>query len=383
MALERSQQRRKRLTAHRPTKAEIDLPAFKANMSNVKRIAKDSTLLAVIKTNAYGHGIVPVSHAAIQAGAARLGVTTVEEGALLRECGINVPIHILSLLSPVQAKDVVRYKLTASVSSYALAHALSEAAVKYRRSVPVHLKIDTGLHRFGVVPHEAVTFCEACYGLPGLHWEGIYTHFSQADEGNWRITEQAFARFTDVVLKLARRGFTFSLHHVGGSTIAIERPDMHLDMVRPGIALFGYHPSRRHQKLVTLKRVMTLKSELLAVRKLPPNTPIGYGGRYVTASHAKIGVIPIGHGDGFQRALSNKGEVLIRGQRAKIVGTISLDQTFVDVTHIPHVTAGDEVVLIGKQAGDAISARDVADWNDTVVDEVISSLSDRIPRRYV
>ncbi|WP_373895546.1 alanine racemase [Virgibacillus sp. CBA3643] len=372
------------LAAYHPTTAEINLAAFHQNIRNFKRIVYKSMLMAVIKTNAYGHGTVQIGKEAVRAGADRLGVTTVEEGALLRGNGINVPIHVLNSITPEQAADVVHYDLIASVFSYRLAEAISEAATQQQKTISVHLKVDTGLHRFGLESHEVIPFCERAYNLPGLRWEGIYTHFSSADEGDEETTEKQFDLFLDVVDKLDNQGFTFPIRHVGGSTIAIERPDLHLEMVRPGVALFGYHPApTRQQDMIPLKHVMTLRSKLIHVRALAPNTPVGYGGSYVTTEHEKIAVVPIGHGDGYSRALSNKGAMLVRGHRAKIVGTISLDQTLIDVTNIPDVAEGDEVVLIGKQGTDEISAYDVTDWMDSIVDEVVSSLTERIRRVYV
>ncbi|MGY0692048.1 alanine racemase [Virgibacillus sp. FSP13] len=371
------------LVSQSPTVAVVDLAAFKENIRTISEHTNHCLLLAVIKTNAYGHGIVPIGRAAINAGAERLGVTAVEEGAMLRENGIDVPIHILSSVTPDRAADVVRYGLTASISNQKLANAISEEAIKQHKITPVHLKMDTGLHRFGVDPMNMVDFCRSCYHLPGLQWEGVYTHFSSADEADWVTTEQQFMLFNNTMTDLKSHGYDFPLHHVGGSTIAIERNDMLLDMVRPGIALFGYPPALRQRDTITLKPVMTLKSKLLHVRKLSPNTPVGYGGSYITSTTEKIAIVPIGHGDGYQRALSNRGEMLVRGKRAPIVGTISLDQTLIDVTSIPDVCEGDEVVLLGKQGDEEINAREIAGWMNSIVDEVLSGLMERIRREYV
>ncbi len=371
------------LVSQSPTVAEIDVTAFKENIRTLKAHIKHCLLLAVIKTNAYGHGIVPIGQAAIDAGAERLGVTAVEEGAMLRENGIDVPIHILSSVTADRAADIVYYGLTASISDQKLAHAISEEAIKQHTTASVHLKMNTGLQRFGIDPMNMVDFCQSCYHLPGLQWEGIYTHFSSADEADWVTTKQQFTLFENTVMNLERYGYDFPLHHVGGSTIAIERNDMLLDMVRPGIALFGYPPAPRQCDMITLQPVMTLKSRLLHVRKLPPNTPVGYGGSYVTSTREKIAIVPIGHGDGYQRALSNRGEMLVRGKRAPIVGTISLDQTLIDVTNIPDVREGDEVVLLGKQGDEEINAREIAGWMNSIVDEVLSGLMERIRRKYM
>ncbi|WP_240508078.1 alanine racemase [Virgibacillus indicus] len=374
---------RSEISSQGPTIAEIDLSAFKENVKTLKLTAKKSMLLAVIKTNAYGHGVVPIGLAAVEAGAERLGVTTVKEGALLRENDISVPVHLLSAVMPEQADEIAAKNLTASVSSKELAVALSRAAVKKGNSISVHLKIDTGLHRFGIEPDEAIAFCQSCYHLPNLHWEGIYTHFSSADEADWETTEKQYKLFMRTVSKLADQGFFFPIYHVGGSTITIERSDMHLDIVRPGIALFGYQPDARQEKIISVKPVMKLKSKILHIKELPPKTPVGYGGEYVTETTKKIAVVPIGHGDGYQRALSNKGEMLVGGKRAKIIGTISLDQTLIDITNIPNVKVGDEVVLLGSQGDEMISARDIAGWMDSIVDEVLAGLMERVRRVYV
>ncbi|MEW9677565.1 alanine racemase [Lentibacillus sp. L22] len=369
--------------SYHPTIAEININAFKENLTKLKQIAKNSNLLAVIKTDGYGHGIVPIGHAAVQAGADRLGITTVAEGALLRESGVKNPIQLLSAITPEQAGAVVANQLTASISSSQIAIAISNEAKKQGTTAAVHLKIDTGLHRFGVNPEQAVAVCRSCFSLPGLYWEGIYTHFSCADEGDWQTTNQQFHLFTTTVSDLDKHGFHFPLHHVAGSTITMKRNDWHLDMVRPGIALFGYHPDRRQQNILPLKPVLTLKSKILQVRELPPHTPVGYGGEYVTKTTEKIAVVPIGHGDGYQRILSNKGEMLVKGNRAGIVGTISLDQTLINVTGISDVNEGDEVVIIGEQGDDDIPAYEIADWMNSIVDEVLASLMERIPRVYI
>ncbi|MFD1851120.1 alanine racemase [Oceanobacillus bengalensis] len=366
-----------------PTVAEISLKAFHHNVEAIKRLVGNRILLAVIKTNAYGHGIMQVAKEAINAGAERLGVTTIKEGMLLRQSGISVPIHLLSPISPSQVDVVVFYQLIASISSREVAQALSKVATRYGNNATVHLKINTGLQRFGIEPNEAKEFCERCFSLPGLRWEGIYTHFSSADEGNWKTTEKQFQLYMDTVNRLNASGYVFSLHHVGASTIAIERKDMHLDMVRPGISLFGYPPAARQNNKISLQPVMCLKTKLVQVRTLPPNTKVGYGGEYITKTTEKIGILPIGHGDGFKRGLSNNGKVIVKGQKVDIIGTISLDQTFINVSQVPGVMVGDEVTLIGMQGNEVISAKDVADWLNSNVDEVLSSFMDRVRRVYI
>ncbi|RLL47779.1 alanine racemase [Oceanobacillus piezotolerans] len=366
------------------TIAEINLTTFRKNIKAIKHVLKQGTLImAVIKTDAYGHGIIPIAQEAVRAGANRIGVTTVEEGVKLRKNGLLLPIHILSSIIPDQASDVVNYNLIAQVSTEDVAKALSTEAERVGKEATVHLKIDTGLHRFGMNPNETLPFCKKYYSLSGLCWEGIYTHFSSADEGEWNTTEQQYRLFMNTVAQLEEAGYTFPIKHVGASTIAIEREDMHLDMVRPGIALFGYHPSLRQEKQIMLEPVMSLKSKLIHLKTLAPNTKVGYGGKYSTTKTEQIGIISIGHGDGYKRGLSNIGKVIVNGKEANIIGTISLDQTLINVTEIPNLTIGDEVILIGKQGEKRISARDIANWLDSNVDEVLASIMVRVLRVYI
>lgn len=370
------------LAAYRPTIVEIDMNAFQHNVKQFKKLAQDVLLLAVVKTNAYGHGVLRMGEKAIEAGAERLGVTTVEEGVYLRTNGIAHPVHLLSTVSSEQVADIVKYNLIPSVSGAQFLQILNEEAVKAEKIISVHLKIDVGLHRFGMLPDEALSFCENHASLPGINFEGIYTHFSEADEGRWDVTDYQYSLFRQTVDELEEAGYHFSITHVGASTIALERPDMFCDMIRPGIALFGYTPEVRQENILSLQSVLQLKSAVLRVRTIPKNSGVGYGASFRADKERKIAIVPIGHGDGYSRALSNKGEVLVRGRRAPIIGTISLDQTFIDVTDIPNVTEGDEVVLIGKQGNDWISARDVAFWMDSIVDEVLAGILERVRRVY-
>lgn len=372
----------KSLSSRYPTVADVSLKTFRNNIKEVKSYARDVKILGVVKTNAYGHGLVEMSKAAIEAGVDRLGTTSVEEGKLLRDNGVNLPIQLLCSIIPEQAEDIVQYDLTASVSTEVFMHRLSEEAVKQEKDAFVHLKIDTGLHRFGVQPEEASKFCERCYHLPNIKWEGIYTHFSDADEGNWKKTEHQYFLFMQTINDLEAKGYSFPIHHVGGSTITIERPDMYLDMIRPGVLLYGYPPDKRQQDKIKVNPVLKLSTKILQIRTLKQGTPVGYGGSYVTKGEETLAVLPIGHGDGYQRALSNRAEVLVKGKRAEVVGTISLDQTIINITNIPNVEIGEEVVLIGEMGGDVITGQDVAGWMDSIVDEVLASLMDRIPRKY-
>jgi alanine racemase len=366
-----------------PTYAEINLSAFHSNVKALKaHITEKCKLLAVVKTDAYGHGIVPIAKEAVKAGADRLGVTTVNEGILLREAGINLPIQLLSPIGDGAYELAVHHDLIASVSSVEDAEALQAAALEQNKEALVHLKINTGLNRFGIEPEEASDFCESCYDLEGIRWEGIYTHFSHADEGDWKRTATQFHIFQSVVKTLENKGFSFPIHHVGGSTIALEKEKMHLDMVRPGIALFGYPPAKRQDGILPLKRVMTVRTKLIAIRDIREHQLVGYGGIYESPSVERIGIIQVGLGDGYKMALSNNGEVLIKGKRASVIGSISLDQSFIQLTHIPGVSYQDRVTILGEDGKESISARDIATWIQSNTDEVLASFTSRIRRVY-
>ena len=336
-------------------------------------------MLAVLKTNAYGHGLLLAAKAAVAADADRIGVTTVEEGIELRKNGIQIPIHLLSPPPVEAAEAIVQFQLIAPVSKKSFADSIHKAALKLNKRATVHLKINTGLQRFGLEPEETVPFLQSVYSLQGLFWEGVYTHFSNADEGDWLQTEKEYHLFLNTVRKLEENGFQFPLHHAGASTITLERKDMHLDMVRPGIALFGIYPAERQEKIAKLKTVMSVKTRLLDVRHVQPEKKVGYGNAYVTSSEEKIGVLPIGIGDGLRESLTNV-KVLIRGQRAKVVRSMSLDQTFVNVTSIPGVKAGDEVMIIGKQGKEQISAATIAARINGKTEAVLACITPRVSR---
>lgn len=361
------------------TVAEVNLNYLQDNIKILKELIGPRLLLAVLKTNAYGHGLELAAQAAVTADADRIGVTTVEEGITLRNHGIQIPIHLLSPPPVEAAEAIVQFQLIAPVSTRILAQALHKSALKLNKKATVHLKINTGLQRFGLDPEEAVNFLQSVYWLHGLYWEGVYTHFSNADEGDWRQTEKEFHLYLNTVKELKAKGFQFLLHHAGASTIALERKDMYLDMVRPGIALFGCYPAARQRKIADLKTVMSVKTRLIEVRHVKPEKKIGYGNAYVTSTNEKIGVLPVGIGDGFRESLTN-GEVLIRGQRAKVVGSISLDQTFVNVTSIPGAKVGDEVTIIGRQGNEQIRAETIAAKTNGKTEAVLACIMPRVSR---
>ena len=366
------------------TWAEIDLDAIRHNARLLKTSARGGCeLMVAVKANAYGHGAIPVSRAALDAGASRLAVSRVEEGIELRQAGIDAPILLLGYTLPCESGAIVSWDLTPTVNSEAQARALSDAARAQGRALPIHVKVDTGMSRYGLLPNEVLEFVRFLGDLPGLMLEGLYTHFAVADLPDKSFTREQFDVFQDIVHALQMAGFFFPLKHVSNSAATIDLPEMALDMVRCGIALYGLRPSADVKPAVELHPALALKSRVARLRMLPAGASISYGRTYVTDAPKRVALIPVGYGDGYHRIISNRGAVLIRGKRAPILGRVCMDQFVVDVNHIPGVQMHDQVVLIGRQGQGRIPAEEVARWAETINYEVTTSLLTRLPRVYL
>jgi alanine racemase len=326
---------------------------------------------------------VPVAEAALENGASRLAVHRALEGVQLRQAGITAPVLIMGYTLPAQAGTIVRWDLTPTVNTLEQAQALSAAALHQEKVLPIHVKIDTGLGRFGLLPDEAVDFVQAISELPGLFLESIYTHFAMADASDKSYTLQQFEIYLGVVRRLEEVGFAIPIKHVAGSAATLDLPEMHLDMVRCGITLYGLRPSDEVEPTIPLRPAMALKSRVARVRTLPAGSSISYGCTYTTSEPTRVALVPVGYGDGYHRLISNKGQVLIRGQRAPIVGRVCMDQFVVKVSNIPNVQQDDEVVLLGRQGDDEISAEEVATWAKTINYEVATSILPRVTRVYL
>ena len=365
------------------TWAEIDLEAIAFNAASLRARAGGVELMAAVKANAYGHGAVPVARAALEGGATRLAVHRTLEGVQLRQAGITAPVLILGYTLPAESEQIVRWNLTPTVNSRPQAQALSAAATAQGRTLPVHIKVDTGMGRYGLLPDEVVDFVRFVGGLPGLALEGLYTHHAVADLADKSFTRHQFRLFSEAARRLEAAGFHFPLKHVANSATTLDLPEMALDMVRCGIALYGLRPSDEVEPTIPLRPALTLKSRVARVRTLPAGASISYGRTYITDRPTRVALVPVGYGDGYHRLLSNRGAVLIRGQRAPIVGRVCMDQFVVKVDHIPGVQLHDEVVLIGRQGGEHIPAEEVARWAETINYEVTTSLLPRVTRLYL
>ncbi len=367
--------------------AEIDLDAVAFDIQGFKRYVGDRVLLgAVVKANAYGHGAVEMARACLQNGADWAIVNRSNEGVELRQAGITAPTLVLGHTMADEAERIVAWDLRPTVSNAAQIEALSTAAARRGTRVPVHVKLDTGLSRQGVMPGEAADFVGLVARTPHVALEGLYSHFAVADENSpdaVAFTRRQFETFLAVREDLRRAGFEIPICHVANTAATLNDPAMHLDLVRVGSGITGMYPSEETLKTIPLKPVLSLKSHVGRVATLPPGASIGYGRTFTAAAPVKIALVPVGYADGYRRSLSNRGVVLIHGRRAQVVGRISMDQCTVDVTHIPDVAVDDEVVLIGAQGGDALSADEVADLAGTVAAELTSALPARLPRVYL
>jgi alanine racemase len=367
--------------------AEVDLNNIAHNVREIRRITnKKSEIMGVVKADAYGHGVLETARTLLNNGVTRLAVSMVDEAIQLRKKGIDVPILVLSYTDPVRAEEIILNDITQTVFSHDLAKALSEAALRLRKNVKVHIKIDTGMTRVGFMPgYNAVKNVVEISKLPRLIVEGIFTHFACADEKDKSYTNMQFERFMSICNELYRIGVYIPIKHAANSAAVIEFPHMHLDMVRPGIILYGLYPSGEVSKdVIDLKPTMTLKANVILVKDVERDTRISYGGIFKTERESKIATLPIGYADGYSRLLTEKAKVLINGEFAPVVGKICMDQCMIDVTELSNdVHVGDEAVLFGKQCGKEIRVEDIADKIGTINYEVVCLVGKRVPRVYL
>jgi alanine racemase len=362
--------------------AEIDLGRIERNVQRIKEILEPSvSLLAVVKANGYGHGDVESAKAAIEGGADWLGVARVSEGAALREAGVDAPILLLAEPPPAAVIKAVELNLVPTIYSDHIARAFSESAGSLGKEVPVHIKVDTGMHRYGVSIEDVVGFVSDVAKMSSLEIRGLWSHFAVAEDVLNPFTKHQLERFHDVLDALGSQGGGL-IRHLANSAGALTLPESHFDMVRVGIAVYGIHPSPLLAERVDLEPVMSLKSRVGLVKRLKSGKPISYGQRYTTTSDTTIATIPCGYADGVNRALTNRGDVLIRGRPYRISGTITMDHFLVDVGD-DEVDFGDEVVILGRQGSCEITAQQIADLLETIPYEVVCGVSARVPRIYV
>jgi Alr-MurF fusion protein len=366
------------------TWVEVDLAAIQNNLRQMKALTH-TRMMAVVKANAYGHGAVEVARAAASAGADWLGVARAPEGLALRAAGLTLPILVLGYTLPDSAAEVLGADLTLTVFDIEAAKMYAAAARALGRRVHVHVKVDTGMGRLGVPPEDAVEFVRTMRALEDVEVDGVFTHFAGADLADQSSARRQLAKFETVLAALDGSGPRAQgalLVHAANSAAALTLPAARFDVVRMGIALYGLHPSDAVPCPPGFVPALTWKAIVTQVKTLPPGHGISYGSEYVTAKTETIAVIPIGYADGFRRIPQNVNEVLIHGQRAPMRGRVCMDQIIAGVSHIPGVRAGDEVVLVGKQGGETMSADEVARRWGTINYDVTSGIMARVARVY-
>ncbi|MBE0417064.1 MAG: alanine racemase [Coriobacteriia bacterium] len=371
------------MTYERWARAVIDLEAVAHNVRALKARTRPGTLfMAVVKADGYGHGALRVAHASLQAGADRLGVATVEEALQLRESGISAPIQVLSE-PPASAADLlIEYDLIPTVTTRAFAEALGRAAMVAGQEAPCHLKVDTGMNRLGVRAEDAPGFASALAALPGLHMEGLFTHFATADvPGDWDFESQ-LARFGDVVARMRDEGVSPGIVHACNSPATILHPEAHLDMVRCGIAIYGLHPGPSTYDRIDLRPAMTVSARVTLVKRIGMGEGVSYGLTWRAAAPATIATLPLGYADGVHRILSNRMEVLVDGVRCAQVGRVCMDQLMIEVPRTANVEEGDEAILVGTQGEQRILMDEVAESAGTINYEMACAFGMRMPRVY-
>lgn len=371
----------------KPVQADIDLSAIASNVRAVKSlIGPRRKVMAVVKADGYGLGAPWVAAAALEGGASWLGVARVDEGVQLRRAGYSGPILVMSHVAPDEARAALNNRLTLTLHRAHTAYALQEAAAQAGLApgdVPVHIKIDTGLGRYGCHPRDFLDLVAELSVLPHIRMEGLMTHFADADALDLSFVRSQLATFNNVQQLAALKGVRFDLVHAANSAATLALPEARFDMVRIGILLSGHVPAAQLKSRIALTHALTLRSRLARVFEAEPGDTVGYGRTWTAQERALVGNIPIGYADGYFRSISNLGEVLVRGVRCPVIGRVSMDQIGVDLTALGSVAEGEEVVLIGKQGEDEITADEVAGWAGTISYEVLCALSERVPRRYL
>ncbi|MFN3649540.1 MAG: alanine racemase [Armatimonadota bacterium] len=356
---------------------EVDLGAYRANLRALSRHC-DRPVLAVIKANGYGHGLHLTARAALEAGCPGVAVALPEEGAELRSAGHPGRILVLGLSLEEQADLLLEHRLEPVVTRPELLAALSAAARRHGRPVPVHVKVDTGMSRVGIEPEDAIAFCRRVVESPGLELGGVLTHFACADDEDLSVTEAQWERFRPVAEEVGRWKPRPVLH-AANSAAAIWFPPARLDWVRGGLVTYGVPPARRALPF-PLRPVASVKARIVQVRELPAGRSVSYGATWTTERPSRLALAPIGYADGLPWALANRGSALVRGTRVPIRGRVCMDQVLLDVTDLPPVEVGEEAVFLGRQGDEEITAQEIADLAATIPYEVLTRLAARLPR---
>lgn len=367
----------------RPTLCYIDLEALNWNFQQARnKVGPEVKILSIIKADAYGHGAREVANVLVKAGSDGFGVATLEEGIRLREEGVSSPILVLAGIYSEQIEELLQFNLTPVVADTEILKRLENLARRRRITLNIHLEVDTGMGRLGLLSSEVDSWLAELAKLKALKIEGVMSHFSETENSELDYTKDQLESFRHVVELLHAEGHRPPFIHQAKSAGVIGLPPAHFTMVRPGLMLYGIYPSPEMLNQIALKPILSWKTRVLQLKRLPKGSSISYGQTFVTERESLIATLPVGYADGYHRLLSNRGSVLVRGKRVPIVGKVCMDLTMVDVTDIREVQQGDEVVLLGTQGRGTISADEIARWADTISYEILTSISSRVPRIY-
>lgn len=375
------------MNSHGRVWAEISLDAIKSNIRNIRKITNpNAMIMGVVKADAYGHGAIVVSRTILENGADRLAVATIDEAAALRAEFPSTPIMMLSGADEFNAADIVRNDIIPAVFDISLAAALSKAAVNMHKTVKIHIKLDTGMNRIGIQHNDSrlVSIVKQISEMPGIEIEGAFTHFSKADEKDLSYARLQYDRFMASVGAIEDAGIPIKIKHCCNSASIANFPEMHLDMVRAGIILYGLYPSEDFDKsLISLTPAMTFKARISDIKPVPKGSLISYGGIYSAPEDMPIGTISVGYADGYSRILSGKAYVLAGGERKAVLGRICMDQCMFDMRNVHNISVGDSVVLFGGQNGNTIPVEEIAQMMGTINYEIVCIIGKRVPRIYI
>jgi alanine racemase len=365
----------------RPTYLEIDLDAISNNFVAIKKHVGKAMVMPILKANAYGHGLIAIAKHLQQLGADYLGVAFLEEGILLRESGIDIPILVLGGILGNQVPEFLRYDLTITASSIDKLDFISEAASVTGIKAKVHLKIDTGMERIGVHYYNAANFIAQAFRYKNIFVEGIFSHFADSTNSDLTYSQLQLHRFNDALEFADKNGYEIPLKHISNSGGILQIPDANFNMVRPGIMLFGIYPSADIRQSVKIRPAITWKSRVVYFKVIKPNHPVGYGSTWVSDKPVRAVTVPVGYGDGYFRSMTGKAKVLINDKLYPVIGRISMDQIVVNIDE-DSAYNNDEVILLGNQENGTISVQDLADWAGTVPYEILTNINTRVPRVY-
>lgn len=363
----------------RPAWAEIDLDALAHNVRLLSARAAPARVWAVVKANAYGHGAVACGRAALDAGAAGLAVVCVDEGEELRQAGINAPVLVVGYTPPLDAERIVALRLRPTVGAQELLEPLAAAGRRAGWTVPVHLELESGLNRHGLLPDQLVALAERARAMPGLEVEGLFTHFAAAEEGDQRFTRRQF----DVLREVSGRLSFVKERHCSASASVLLDKEMGLDAVRTGLSMYGYRPAPWCGTDADLRPVLSLRARVARVLDVERGATVGYGRTWAAARASRIALVMCGYADGYRRGLGNRAHVLVRGRRAPVVGRVAMDMCMVDVTAVPGAALGDVATLLGRDGDERVDADELAALADTISWEILAGVTARVPRLYL